>query len=520
MTKKLIILLLTLVFAHSLSAQSNAEYFSKRIIDKDNSWVFTSKVDDINKSQYYYKVYKLENKHNQLQTVVEYYLNHSLRMKILLDKNDRKVEETFYNKEGKIREDSSGISTMKYKYSSNGLVTSVSFYNKDNDRAKNVYGIHKYEYQYDENNRLIKTSNYEDLDNLVSEADRIAIVMTIYNDKKNIKQMRYLNCKEELIENQNGFAIITYEFDENGNVIEEKYYGKDKSLKSNNHGIAIIKRKYDNHSNLILEQYYNDQKVLQPDAMGISTYTYQYDDRNNLIKEAFYNDKSKLYEPNNKYAMGIYKYNKRNKIIFKAFYSSKEHLKGDYYGYAIYQLSYHPNGKLAKKACFDENKLLKTVFFYDKAGKVIKLLNINVDFKDITTKVTVITTVDDKGNVSVEEYYDSVNNKKDELCGIHKAIYEYGEENRISGVNTFDKKDDKIATIKIPFMKEFVNMLVEYEKSNTEDDFLAFYKKHQINPSIYYTIIQNYSKWLDKNKARRDVFKKMYTDIKSGDTKK
>jgi|JI10StandDraft_1071094.scaffolds.fasta_scaffold00778_42 hypothetical protein len=143
------------------------------------------------------------------------------------DKNGNRISEKLFGKDGKLKQDASGVSQRVWKYDSNGYLELAAEYNNKNEPLSKIIVTKR---KYDNANRVIEESYFQD-------------------DKPTL--------------NTEGIHKIKWTYDEKGNAIEEAYFNQE-NKESPLHGIIKYKWFYDDNNNRIKEEAFklNQEKEI------------------------------------------------------------------------------------------------------------------------------------------------------------------------------------------------------------------------------------------------------------------
>ncbi len=203
-------------------------------------------------------------------------------IKVVFDKNGRKLEQSNYGENGKLE------SKSIYLYDANGNNLELNSYKHDGSLSS------KWVFKYDDNNHKIEKSEFKSdgslyrkynykYDNagnnieIVVRSDKYFIrkIVDQYNKDNNIIKSMTYDANGKLT------TKVLYKYDTNGNKTEVSMYD------ANNKLVSKTSDKYDSKGNNIESvQHYSDSFMSHSNGK----YEYKYDIHNNEIEEIFYKD--------------------------------------------------------------------------------------------------------------------------------------------------------------------------------------------------------------------------------------
>jgi len=232
------------------------------------------------------------------------------------------VQESNYNINGVLANDSNGVAVIKLTVDNMGNITECRYYDHNLRPTKNKaqsYATCKMDYDHDgnvicgklldQNNQLVDTQNTL-FPIIRMQYDSLGLPSAIdYYDKNEIlRQCKTINAETGIIREchydskgkieadlDEGYTFYCEKFDDYGNLIEEYYTDANGNLtRLAKEGYAIIKKKYDNY-NLVEFCFLNvDSSLVENSLTGHALEKRYYDSRGKIIRAEFYDENGRL----------------------------------------------------------------------------------------------------------------------------------------------------------------------------------------------------------------------------------
>ena len=156
-----------------------------------------------------------------------------------------------------------------------------------------------------------------------------------------------------------GAARATGRYDTRGQLVEKRYYGvDDKPVAASDTAAAVLRWRYDDHGNLIWEGAFGtDGKPVLNKKTGAAAVTYAHDERGNLISQEYAGLDGRLILNRQGVAGTTGKYDARSNLIEQTTFGLDRMPKEA------------SNGVARQAAIYDARGNLKTIRFYDAAGR-------------------------------------------------------------------------------------------------------------------------------------------------------
>lgn len=314
---------------------------------------------------------------------------------------------------GQHKNDNEGVSTYKYTYNNNDLVTSTKRYN-----AKGLETLGDSDYfmwvtEYDYENREVFSAQY--LYNYTLKFNEHKDGAVRYKYVGNFTYEYNVDAYNIVFPDNLGVAIIKKTGDDLDRVFKEEYLLDEDKFATPKDGVVSYEYTYDLNGNTLESRAMDSLGNLVPFNSDVAIQRWQYDDRNNKIKTTYLTVLDSIANGNGNIAYDTYKYNKNNELIERRFYDknmSPMSLEGSF------KKQYISNrfGKDSLVKVFGaNNKLLAghciTRYIYNQYGNVIK-----------------------------ELYYDVHNNRVLNDNGISGILFHYNKAQRYLGTSYLDIK--------------------------------------------------------------------------------
>ncbi|MBN1900606.1 hypothetical protein JW926_04685, partial [Candidatus Sumerlaeota bacterium] len=237
-----------------------------------------------------------------------------------LEYGDKFIVYRDYDSRGNRRSNSEGISTKRYEFGENGLLSSTSFFDDNEKPVLDYKGVSRYCYSYNDMGKIVEEIHmgvddipvrdirgvciqrfkYDAMGNIIEESyfdenDRpaqdscnISTIISRYNETGKPVEERFYDYQREPVEsNSSGVAAILNKYNNCGYWVEKRYFRKDGNLK--NYGAAIIKRDLDEKGNILEIQHFDARgKLVETIEPGVAMVIKRYDSEDNCIEEQYF----------------------------------------------------------------------------------------------------------------------------------------------------------------------------------------------------------------------------------------
>lgn len=373
--------------------------------------------------------------------------------------------------------DVNGHYMIEYTYDTKANLSRKAFLDSD---GRNLFldseGVAGYDYKYDDFGNVTEIVAFDENARICDSKDGICRISNTYDDYCNLIKIRFFNSAGKLI---HGAAGQNYVYDERGNVIEEMTVDEKETLAA---GTTLKKYSYDNHDNIVEESYFDRYGKPCLDALGVHKKVFAYNDRNQAVTESYYGTDGRLVKIASDSYSSIHKdYDARGEVMSVAFYGTDGELTTCKEGYSKKVIEYNANNKVSKTLYYGiDGKLTSPSviiperdYEYDEWGNVNyeatcdNLGNLYIDPK--CGYAMVKREYDVKGNLISISYYGFqgtpiiVNG-----LGYHKAINKYDERSHLIECEYFDEKE---ASVEVGGISRIQYTYGDDNKKSREDNF-------------------------------------------------
>lgn len=375
--------------------------------------------------------------------------------------------------------DMNGHYMIEYTYDTKANLSRKAFLDYD---GRNLFldsdGVAGYDYNYDDFGNITEKVSFDDKAKICDSKEGICRVSNTYDDNCNLIKVRLFDSGGRLIQ---GVAGHNYAYDERGNIIEEMAVDEKETLAK---GTFFKKYSYDNHDNVVEESYFDRYGKPDLDSLGVHKKVMAYNDRNQAVSESYYGIDGRLVRIASDFYSSIHKdYDARGEVTSVAFYGTDGELTTCKGGYSKKVIEYNSDNKVSKILFYGiDGKLTSPSIIipernyeYDESGNVsyeatfddfgnlyidprcgYAVVKCEYDAKgNLLSKAfyglqnvpvivnslgyhKVINKYDDRSHITESEYFDE-NETAAEVGGISRIQYTYGEDNKKTREDNFDK---------------------------------------------------------------------------------
>ncbi|MCB1158693.1 MAG: hypothetical protein KDK45_14410, partial [Leptospiraceae bacterium] len=345
-----------------------------------------------------------------------------------------KTLEEYYNASRELKPNKFGIARSVYAYDSYGNPLLVSYLNEKSRRAENEYGISNISYVYDYTINsmgiLLQKESFDKSEKLKSGKEGISRFVYKYNKA----------CLEKERKQRGGFDTHYKEWGLDRKDVglrgkrecleSEEYFETEDKRRARDKRIASRKYSYNQEGYLIGEAYESVLSEPTPVQQGISQVKYTYNENCLLLTKP--TDKCSFLD-----TPCMEKERKEDTTCIQKieyFGELKDAPASDQYGVAVYEYEYDKNCLLKeKKQSWKNNETLTS------CRKLTKALSAGGKETTPTIEPYTYTQYDERGDVTLKEYYDKDGKLKEDENGIARYVFRYDERGNLTLIEYYDK---------------------------------------------------------------------------------
>ncbi|MBQ8074344.1 MAG: hypothetical protein IJ231_11345, partial [Clostridia bacterium] len=321
----------------------------------------------------------------------------------------RLVETTYYGLKGEITNNSSGYAQEKRTLDEFGNVIVAVYYDANGQRGHNADGYAEVRKEYNSKKQVVHEEWYgvnglpmQVKGNLYYQINRT------FDENGNVCVEQYYDAYGNPTPCQGGYDEVRREYDEK--LLTRIAYYLDGDPVADVNGCAVVKREYDENGLMTREAYYglHDEAVLHT-ANGYHRVEKTYLDKNHVLSEAWFDEQGQPVALKDTYSRIEREFDENLNAVGEKYFGTDGQPVACKAGYDEIQRQYN-----------EDNRIIRIDYLL--SGQPV--LN--------TSGVAALEReYDERGNVSIERYYDTENNPVRSTAGYWRIDKEYDENKNV-----------------------------------------------------------------------------------------
>ena len=392
------------------------------------------------------------------------------------------IRETYYDADGNIGPNKSGVITVETSYDAEGRITELRYFDENGQpMVLASLGASIEQRTYDEYGNVCRTQLLDGERRPMIGSKGWAAAEYVFNETKHRLSEAYYGTDGSLILVEGGYAKVTNIYDEAGNKISTTYYDTSGAPAVNARGVATVNRVFGERKTVVYEEYRDAQGNLCLDAdAGCAAVSRVLDGDGRIIGKTYFGTDGNVFlNLKKKYASVRWEYDASGRIIAESYFGVEgepiavggRHIlvrQYDKAGNVILEQQYDTEGAIITtsqnyatvRRVYDNKKRIIEEQYYDaegnptrcKSGYAVQIMtylsgakpvsktffDVDGSRMEVSGYHQVVYTYDERGGVIMESYFDAQGRRS--LCEIGYAtvVHTYDPNNEVEDTSYYD----------------------------------------------------------------------------------
>ena len=316
---------------------------------------------------------------------------------------------------------------------------------------------------------------------------------TTYDDAGRKTEEYFVDGSGKLVDSERGYAKMTHVYDENtGWEIETRYFNSAEEPVMVS-GAARIEYEYDKDGNKSVTRKYDAADELIQDADGVAYTFIEYDAWKRPVKETFMDENGEpLFAASKGYAVTTKEYDHTINIVLQRYFDTQENPVNLPAGYAAVHTDYDQTNKPSR------------VDYLNTNGDPSSPADVKAGYSSIAYER------DDRGNITLESYYDQGGEPIAAKAGYAAFRKEYNDLNKVTKTEYLDTDGNLVAiangtAVVLNEYDEKGNMVKE-SYLDEDGDTHSIQPTGKYDPKTYYSYAEIRKEYNEQNKMTEQSY--------------